>query len=247
MTVDLKKLTSLAETIKSKQRPRPEPGNKAWYSIKAQADTTEVFIYDDIGAWGVTASDFVAAWGGITTSNITLRINSHGGSVFEATAIYNAVKNSPAFVTGVVDGIAASAASFILMAADKVEMEKMSRLMIHDAGIGAIYIEGNARQVRESIKEVEELANLLDDLSNMIAQVYVDKAGGTVEEWRSLMSSDKWYSAEQALEVGLADSIVGSDTEEASAKSSIKNSKTSQPTTEWDVEGLFNVLKGTFA
>lgn len=244
---------ALAETVQSKTRKKPSPRNQAWYSIKnLTSDTTEVYVYEDIGEWGVTASDFIAEWTAIGTPKINLRINSKGGSVFDGTAIFNAIKNHPAYVTSIVDGVAASAASFIAMAADRVEMEKMSRMMIHDAGVGGFYAEGNPAQLREAVKDLEDLADLLDDLSNMIAQVYVDKAGGTVEEWRALMASDKWYSAEQAVEAGLADGIHGEPAKSGSGSNSNKEDLETQESSraahdQWDVEGLFATLKGAFA
>jgi ATP-dependent protease ClpP protease subunit len=159
--------------------------------------------------------------------------------------MYNGIKNHPSYFRGVVDGFAASAASVVILACDRVEMEKASRMMIHDAGIGGMYIEGNAKQFRESVKEVEQMADLLDDLSNMIAQIYVDKAGGSVTSWRSLMASDKWYTAEEAVEAGLADGLVGStDTENKVVREA--TASVELPTT-WDVEGLRNALKGAFA
>lgn len=242
MTIDLEKLTALAQTAQSKTGSKPAPRNKAWYSIKnLSSDTTEVYVYEDIGEWGVTASDFVAEWSSITTPNINLRINSKGGSVFDGVAIYNAVKNHPSRVTSIVDGVAASAASFIALAADRVEMEKTSRMMIHDAGAGYL-VQGSLSDMRKGHQELGELIDLLDDLSNMIAQIYVDKAGGTIEEWRALMATDKWYSAEQAIEAQLVDGIRG----EPAASGSGSDNKDDQPTTEWDVEGLFASLKGAF-
>ncbi len=117
-------------------------------------------------------------------------------------------------------------------------MGKAARMMIHDAGVGGIYISGNARPVREAVKQVEEFADLLDSLSNTIAQIYVDKAGGTVSAWREEMSTDRWYNAEEAVAAGLADHIdaVPENAPEPENK----------PAT-WDVEGLRNALKGAVA
>lgn len=250
MTVDLAKLTALAESARVKSRNKPEQRNKAWYSIKnVAADTSEVYIYEDIGDWGVTSADFVTEWDSITSEKINLRINSKGGSVFDGVAIYNAVKRKSkagggnSYVTSVVDGVAASAASFIALAADRVEMEKTARMMIHDAGVGGFYAEGNPAQLRESIKDLNDLADLLDELSDTIAQIYVDKAGGTVEQWRALMASDKWYSAEQAISAQLVDGYAGEPPQEGSGTNNDQETAHNQ----WDVEGLFNALKGAFA
>lgn len=245
MTVDLKKLVALSNQV-SERTKKPGQGIEAWCkkNIKAQASETAVYLYDDIGDWGITAGDLIEVLNQIT-GDIALHVNSNGGSVKDGIAMYNGIKNHPSYFRGVADGFAASAASVVLLACDRVEMEKASRLMIHDAGVGGMYIEGNAKQFREAVKEVEQMADLLDDLSNMIAQIYVDKAGGTVDKWRSLMSTDKWYTAEEAVEVGLADGLVGSTDTENKVTREV-TAATELPTT-WDVEGLRNALKGAFA
>lgn len=247
MTVDLAKLTALGTALRERNARNSKPqANSSWYSIKNLSnDVAEVYIYQEIGEWGITAGQFVEEWNNVTASQINLRINSRGGQVFDGIAIYNAVRNHKSNVTSIVDGVAASAASFIALGANEVLMEKTARMMIHDAGIGAFYVEGNASQMREAVKEVEQMADLLDDLSNNIAGIYVDKAGGTVSEWRSLMASDKWYSSEEAVTAGLADGIVGSDgnAEDKSAKTFAKVDN--QPTA-WDVEGLRLALKEAF-
>lgn len=255
MTVDLARLVALSDTVAQRSTSLGETKAKrditAWCkkNIKAQADRTAVYLYEDIGDWGITAMDLIEVINGITTP-IELHVNSNGGSVKDGIAMYNAIRNHASHFTGIVDGFAASAASVVVLACDVVQMEKASRMMIHDAGIGGMYIEGNAKQFRDAVKEVEEMANLLDDLSNMIAQIYVDKAGGTVDSWRVTMSSDKWYSADEAIEAGLADGYAGDD---SAPENSATSKATAVPTADaalpetWDVEGLRNALKGAFA
>lgn len=243
MTVDLQKLLALSSSVQERTKRKPEPATKKWYDIKNVAGEYDVYIYEDIGEWGITSADFVADVNSILSGQVNLHINCKGGSVFDGVAIYNAIKNHPAHWLGLVDGVAASAASFIVLACDEVKMEKASRMMTHDAGVGGFYAEGNPAQLRESVKELEALANLLDDLSSMIAQIYVDKAGGTVKEWRALMATDTWFTAEQAVAKGLADGIVG-DTEAENRKVVVPTNEL--PTT-WDVEGLRNAMKGVFA
>lgn len=161
-------------------------------------------LYDPIdswgGEWGVSAKEFVASLDKLAeATEIRLHINSPGGEVFEGIAILNALRNHPARVVAVVDGIAASAASFIAAGADELIMGRNSELMIHDArGICM----GNAGDMREMV-------NLLDHLSDNIASVYAAKAGGTVADWRTAMLAETWYSAEEAVEAGLADRVEG--------------------------------------
>ena len=109
----------------------------SWYTIRAQALGAEVVIYDEIGAYGVSAKGFLAELGALPDGTpLALRLNSPGGSVFDAVAIYNAIKRHSGTVTVWIDGIAASAASYIAMAGDEVVMPENAFLMIHDpAGV----------------------------------------------------------------------------------------------------------------
>lgn len=238
MTVDIGKLRALAGAVRAKQEEhrRPTSTRKPWEIRNASASLTEVYIYDMIGFDGVDAQEFVASFDAITAQDITIRFASEGGAVFEGVAMYEAIKRHPANTLGIVDSLAASAASFILMACDRIEMSKRARLMIHDAGVGGIYVEGNAAQIRASVEEITEFANLLDSLSDTIAGVYADRAGGTPEEWRALMAKDKWYTAEQAVAAKLADGIVGESQEEPQHEE--------ETTAWWDPMVFANNLKG---
>lgn len=159
-------------------------------------------LYDPIdswgGEWGVSAKEFVSSLDKLTdVSEIRLHINSPGGEVFEGIAILNALRNHPARVVAVVDGIAASAASFIAAGADELIMGRNSELMIHDARGVCI---GNAG-------DMAEMKQLLDHLSDNIASVYTQKAGGEVAGWREAMLAETWFSAEEAVDAGLADRV----------------------------------------
>ncbi|MFI9235777.1 head maturation protease, ClpP-related [Streptomyces sp. NPDC053079] len=181
-------------------RPRAtlRQGRNDWYRIKNLADgATEVAIYDEIGYWGVTASDFIAELKSIDSTEITLRLNSPGGEVFDGIAIMNALRSHPARVTTHVDGIAASIASVIAMAGDRIIMQPHSQMMIHD---GSGLCIGNAADMRE-------MADLLDKQSDNIAGVYAERAGGTVKQWRTKMLAETWYTAQEAVEAGLADEV----------------------------------------
>lgn len=161
-------------------------------------------LYDPIdswgGEWGVSAKEFAAALDELgDVSEIHLHINSPGGEVWEGIAMMNALRNHPARVTAVVDGLAASAASFIASSADHVVMGRNTELMIHDAwGIAM----GPAATMTD-------MAARLDKISDNIASVYAAKAGGTVPDWRALMLAETWYSAEEAVAAGLADQVEG--------------------------------------
>jgi ATP-dependent Clp endopeptidase proteolytic subunit ClpP len=161
-------------------------------------------LYDPIdswgGEWGVSAKEFTLALDQLSDAKrITMHINSPGGEVYEGIAILNALRRHPAEVTAVVDGLAASAASFIAAGADHVVMGRNTQLMIHDAwGI-----------CMGAAVDMQDMANRLDQLSNNIASVYQAKAGGSVEDWRGAMLAESWYNADEAVAAGLADRVEG--------------------------------------
>lgn len=186
----------------SKADPRT---SNDWFRIQNKKNdedeivATDIYIYDEIGFWGTTADDFVKQLNELDTPQINLHVNSPGGEIFDGVAIYNALRNHKASVTVMVDGLAASAASFIAQAGDKVVMGKASTMMIHD---GLAFCIGNEQDMLDT-------ANVLSKLSNNIAGIYASRAGGTTEEWRALMREEVWYNAEEAVEAGLADEVSG--------------------------------------
>lgn len=176
---------------------------RAWYEIRngADADEAELLIYDEIGGWfGNTPGDIVDELRAITAPNLRVRINSPGGSVFDGVAIANAIRLHPSNVTVQIDGIAASIASVIAMAGDRIVMTPQSQLMIHDAS-GVCF--GNAA-------DMTDMAELLDTQSDNIADAYAERAGGTREEWRERMRAESWYLASEAVAAGLADEVLPS-------------------------------------
>jgi ATP-dependent Clp endopeptidase proteolytic subunit ClpP len=178
-------------------------GRPGWYSIKNLAgQPTQVTIYDEIGFFGVSASDFLSDLAGID-GEIEMHVNSPGGDIFDGIAIYNQLKNRKAPVKVVVDGLAASAASFIMQAASpgQLEVAPHSQVMIHDGFSMAI---GNAADLRET-------ADLLDKMSDEIASIYAERSGKPATYWRQQMQSETWYSDREAVTAGLADRISGQD------------------------------------
>lgn len=176
---------------------------KPWWNISAEAgsDTTEIAIFDRIGAslffGGISASEMLDELNAIDTPKITVRINSPGGNVFEGIAILNALRAHSATVTTVIEGLAASAASFIAMAGSEIVMRRNAELMIHDAWGDCI---GNAA-------DMETMAAQLNRISDNIASIYADRAGGEVADWRAAMKAETWYSDAEAVAAGLADRI----------------------------------------
>ncbi len=112
--------------------PTASMKKEPWLRMQAGGQgEADIYIYDEIGFWGVTAKQFVSdmnALGDIT--HINLHINSPGGDVFEGIAIFSALKNHGAAITVYVDGVAASMASLIVMAGDTVIMPENAFMMI---------------------------------------------------------------------------------------------------------------------
>jgi len=176
---------------------------RKWYTMKAEAATAEIVIYDEIGKsfWNedaVGAKQFLDDLNALgDVDNITLRINSPGGDVFDGVAIHNALKNHKAKVTAQIDGIAASAASFIAMAADKIVMPTNSFLLIHGASGFAM---GNA-------DVMHAIADDLDRLDNSLTATYVARAKSTTDKVKALMKEDRLMDATEAKEWGFADEV----------------------------------------
>lgn len=174
--------------------------------FKARGSRGEVWLYDVIGAsfWGdgITAKSFqqeLAALGKVSTLNV--HINSPGGDVFDGFAIYNQLRQHPASVEVDVDGVAASIASIIAMAADpgKLRMAKNALMMIHNPQGGAYGDE----------TELERVIALLRSVKGNLAETYVDRTGNkraTVDAW---MSDETWFTAETAHLHGFVDSVTG--------------------------------------
>jgi ATP-dependent protease ClpP protease subunit len=170
----------------------------SWYTIRAQSTGAEVVIYDEIGAYGVSAKGFLAELAALPDATpLALRLNSPGGSVFDAVAIYNAIKRHSGTVTVWIDGIAASAASYIAMAGDEIVMPENAFLMIHDpAGV----VMGTAIDMRA-------MAEALDKIKGSLLQGYAAKSGRLPEEIAPLMAAETWLDAKDALDFGFADRI----------------------------------------
>ena len=167
----------------------------SWYTIRARSSGAEVLIYDEIGAYGVSAKGFLAELGALPDdAPIDLRLNSPGGSVFDAVAIYNALTRHAGMITVWIDGIAASAASYIAMAGDEIVMPENAFLMIHDpSGI----VMGTAADMRD-------MAGTLDKIAASMTRGYAAKSGKPEDEIAALQSAETWFDAKDALDAGLA-------------------------------------------
>ena len=172
------------------------------FSIKAKAKEAEIYLYDEIGSgWfgGVSAKQFadeLKALGKL--ERITVRLNSPGGDVFDGLAIHNILKQNPAQVDMYVDGLAASIASIIAMAGDSINMAENAMMMIHEPWTMAL---GNAAEMRE-------IADRLEKVSGVLLGTYTRRTGKDEQEIADLMVAETWMTAQEALDMGFADSIV---------------------------------------
>ena len=166
-----------------------------WYNIKnvAESNITEVMIYDEIGMFGVDAKSFIDEMKNIPNdTSVLLRINSPGGSVIDGLAIYDAISRMPQKVTSRIEGIAASMASVIALAADEVIMSENSLYMIHNVGGGVV---GESDDLRKA-------ADLMDKMGDRLVNIYVAKSGQSEEQIRSWMDEETWFNSIEAQEAG---------------------------------------------
>lgn len=171
-----------------------------WYVVNHAALATgpaEVEIYDDIGTAGIAASEFLGSLAG--AREVRVRLNSAGGDVFDAMAIYTRLSELRR-VEVLVDGVAASAATLVAMAASPgcLAMAPGARMMVHEVFVGGP--EGNAA-------ELTAMAAVVDALSDQIAGIYAARSGKPASYWRDAMKAETWYSAAEAVAVGLADTV----------------------------------------
>lgn len=181
------------------------PGAKtpSAYRMTARGGRGEIWLYGVIGQdfWGegITAKQFVAdlkKLGGV--SAIDLRINSEGGSVVDAEAIYTHLVEHKAPVTAHIDGIAASAASFIAMAGDEIVIAESGFVMIHEARMGDF---GTAEEKRR-------LADLLDRTNEKIVAKYAARTRNSEAKLRDWMKAETWFLGDEAVKAGFADRLV---------------------------------------
>jgi ATP-dependent Clp protease, proteolytic subunit ClpP len=157
----------------------------------------KLLLYGEIG-WEVRAAEFVPALDAVTDSHIDLHISSPGGDVFEALAIMNALKEHPATKTVYIDGLAASAASFIAVGiGGEVLMRPGAEMMIHNAQGGAW----------GDMNDMHAIIDRLESASATIADIYAAKTGTDAETWRAAMDAETWFSADEALAAGLVDKV----------------------------------------
>ena len=177
---------------------------KTWFKIENKGSVAEIWIYEQIGEdfWdgsGITAKGFQKELAEIKASQIDLHINSPGGLVFDGITIYNLLKNHPANVTTYIDGLAASIASVIALAGDKVIMAENALFMIHKA----------SGMVVGTSDDMRDFAEKLDKVNGSIATTYMGKTKKEEAEINDLMAAETWMTAAEALDYGFIDEVSG--------------------------------------
>jgi ATP-dependent protease ClpP protease subunit len=179
--------------------------DNSWFTIQSKADSesADVLIYDYIGWGGVTAADFAKELQALTVKSLTVRLNTPGGDVFDGLAIYNTLKSHGATIHVRVDGVAASIGSIIAMAGDTIAMGESSFLMVHNPWALVI---GNATDMRD-------MADTLDKIGGSLAGIYQARAKVTKEQALAWMADESWFTADEAKAAGLADIVLGGESE----------------------------------
>lgn len=171
---------------------------QTWYHLKAAADKTPVLsIFDDIGAYGVSAKSFLNDLRTVTTDEVDVEINSPGGDVFAGLAIYNGLRASGKKINVKVLGLAASAASLVAMAGDTIEMPENAFMMIHNPWGFAM---GGADEMRNT-------ADVLDKIGTGLVSTYAKRTGKTDQEIAALLDAETWMTAQEAVDAGFATSV----------------------------------------
>tara|TARA_R110002012_G_scaffold150515_1_gene309866 strand:+ start:1013 stop:2047 length:1035 start_codon:yes stop_codon:yes gene_type:complete len=188
--------------------------NEKWYNIQNKAgNSADIYIFDEIGTYGVTAQDFISEIKGLKDMPINLRINSLGGDVFDGMAMYNVIKRREYKTTVYIEGIAASIATIIALGADEVVMAENSLFMIHNAWGGA---SGEAKDMRKTAETLEKITSELTD-------IYVKKTGLSYDAVAQMMDEETWLNAEEAYKLRFIDTI--SDSIKVAAKYDVSKFK----------------------
>lgn len=176
-------------------------------------DTTEILLYGVVDAFEISANAVANELKNIRTPNIVVGLNSPGGDVFEGVAIHNLFKNHSAHIEMRIDSLAASIMSFIALAGDKISISDNAFIMIHEVSSGVL---GTAKDMRDQ-------ADTIDKIQAMLITSYATRTGESEENILNLMTAETWFSAEEAIEIGLADEIHTTQSVENSFDLSIFN------------------------
>lgn len=166
-------------------------------------DSGTIRAYGAVGMGELNVEDFMEAFGAMDGKDVTIHLQSEGGDVIEGISILDKIQQYSGHVTIQVDTLAASIASVLMTAADVINATPMARIMVHRAWAVGL---GNAPDFRN-------LADLLESFDHDIADQYASRAGGGRDKWMAFMEKETWFSATEAIEVGLIDGVVTAKSE----------------------------------
>ena len=168
-----------------------------WYDFQNKAEVVEISIYDEIGDYGTSAKQFIDDLKSVGSKDITIRMNSVGGSVFDGLAIYNVLRSHQGYVKVKIEGLSASIASIIALAGDDIEMAENGFFMIHNPFGKSM---GGADDMRKT-------ADLLDKIKQELINIYANKTQLSEETISSMMDEETWLTSQEAKEMGIIDGI----------------------------------------
>jgi len=190
------KMNKLLQLLRDNGAPRAE-GEQS-IRVETVDNASHVYIYDVIdGFWGASATGLLTAFAAAGKGDLHLHINSPGGDVFEARAMAAIVVAHPGNVAVHIDGLAASAATYLALSGNSVSMTQGGMLMVHESWSLAY---GNKR-------ELTKTASLLSQIDDTIIADYVARTGKSADEVRGWIEAETWFQADQALELGFIDAI----------------------------------------
>jgi len=212
--------------------------------IQNKQSEATVYLYGDIGGWfGVDHQEWIKEFNAIDAGTIHLRVDSAGGDVFAARAMKTAVMQHPAKVIAHIDGLAASAASFLAMGADEVEIVDGGFMMIHNASSFLdIFGYFNLEDIEKLMADLGREKDLHAKINDAIAADYMKKSAHSKEKVAGWMAAETWFTAQEAVDNKLADRVYSGEPVEGSYDLSIfsnvpdqvvaRNSKLSKRTLE---------------
>jgi len=181
-----------------------------WYQVSNSVNNKlSISIDEEIGSFGIDAKSFIDEVKVSGTKDIELTINSGGGSVFDALAIYDFLKNSAYNVSVKIEGLAASAATIIALSGSELPvMSENSFFMIHNAWMPVVSMEGmNSDEIRDYKEELEKQAQLMDKINLKLAKIYANATGLELSTIQDMMKAETWLTAEEAKEYNFIGSI----------------------------------------
>jgi ATP-dependent Clp protease protease subunit len=210
MTKHLIEIAALASCAENRCAHKSEYPSLLRLNADETTESAELFIYGEIGTWwgdGPDTQQTVKDLAVLDVSQLDVRINSPGGSVFDGVAIYNALAMHKAHVTVHVEGVAASIASIIAMAGDTIRIGEAANIMIHKPWS---FVIGDAEDMRKE-------ADILDTLEGGLIDIYVARTGLDADEVRDFIAEETWFRGQEAVDNGFADELIPSKGKKSAA------------------------------